>query len=148
MHSRIFQVSLDPIQRESWPDDDVVVENTRSSLIDYAFTLYNNDERKRSISNLASIIGSLFTLNADGVSMTYIGGMTEWKKSYVAHINTTASALNSNNVFGTLQLFRLQEAIKRPLSDNLFILGDEEFAVESVEFMEWIDRRFNVGDIL
>lgn len=148
MHSRIFQVDRGPIQRDEWPNEDAVVENSRSSLIDYAFTLKDDEERKRNIANLANLIGGMFALNIDGISMTYKGGMEEWRKSYVAHIITTAESLNSENVFNSLQLFNLQKAIKHPLPYNLFILGDDEFAIDSVEFMEWVDRRFKVGDIL
>lgn len=148
MHSRIFQVSKKPIDCEMWPDADCVAEYSSPMFsIDYAVTISNHNERKGNIAALVDDLMGMFTLNPDGFSMTYNGGMDAWKTQYIESIKEQVAMLDEKNVFHSAQLYCIQSAIKHPLGSRLFVTDENEFATDSNEFMEWVDG-LDAGDVV
>lgn len=148
MHSRIFQLSKQPIDTDMWPSADNIVEYSSTMYtIDYATAIENDDERKENVSDLVEVLNGMFVLNEDGLSMTYMGGMDVWKKKFIETLKMEVALLTPDNLFHSAKTWGIRDLIKRPLGGYLFTFDEDGWAVESDEFMEWADG-LAVGDVV
>lgn len=122
MFSTIFQLSNRPIEKREYIGIEHVGQGDMVYM-DYICEI-DSEDRKREIMNLAERIlpEGMFTLNADE-TLTYNGGFTEWRKTYLDLIRKRTDALTEKNIMewaGTV--YHLQKAILNPLAtDCLFI---------------------------
>ncbi|MDY4020089.1 MAG: hypothetical protein SOZ80_04855 [Prevotella sp.] len=142
MHSNIFQISTEPIEKKRYcnPDD---IDGGDMVSLDYAYDT-KTEERTALIRSLVENIlpQGMFTLNPDTETLTYNGGMAEWKKKYVADIQRHAMEVDEQNVMKWIgKAYHLQIAIANPLDTAcLFITEEYAPAEHSRELMLMIDR--------
>lgn len=145
MHSNIYQVSLIPIDVEDYANVDLITENSNVfNGIDYASEIKDIDERKDAIERLITNLDGLFELSPDSQSMTYKGGIEEWKKKLVKRIREESDVLTEKNIFG-IATYYIQDTIKNCVGSYLFVFGLDDYAVDSCDFMQWVND-LSVGD--
>lgn len=149
----IFQVSSEPIDRDYWAfESDVREYSYPICKIKYLSEISDDDddeynERKKVIAKFVETLGDVFTLNPDGQSMTYNGGVQQWKENYIQSLKDSVNALATDNVFIGPKLWRLEHRLKypEPMGHNLFIIDAACWADDSINFLSWVDC-LNVGD--
>lgn len=149
MHSRIYQFSPNPIDTDDYTNDDNITDSFH--WIDYVLEIDDEDERREEIQKLVEHVlpKGMFELNADGESITYKGGMEQWRRDFVERLHGYAGAITSQNVYNSLKLFELEHEIKWPLgNETMFIFEDYPVARTSGDFMECYVNGLNVGDVL
>lgn len=123
MHSIIYQISNRPIAKEDAVCMDNIMPGDFVSL-DYYYDL-SEEECKDEIRRLAEHIlpKGMFTVNADGKTLTYHGGFSAWSKSYIDNIRAKAEDVDESNVMQWIgPAYQLQKAVVNPLgTDRLFI---------------------------
>ena len=123
MHDTIYQISTKSIANPDYLNIDNIVAGEMAS-IDY---IYENTEEGRSF-DLKRLIEDIlpkgmFTLNADN-TLTYNGGFSEWRKTYLELIRTKMADINIGNVMQWVgPTYQLQKAIVNPLeTGSLFVM--------------------------
>lgn len=146
MHSTIFQVSNEPIRQEDWVNEDTVVEYSNTDCgIDYVVALTDDAEKKYQVARLAMQLGDMVTINPDGLSLTYNGGMDIWKRQFYKRIENIIATYKPQSL--TLSSFHVKQEIVHPIGMDLFIMDGNWNADDSGEFMSWLED-LNVGDVI
>lgn len=141
MHSRIFQISTEPISKENYLNEDTL-EQGDFAPYDYCSEI-NAEQRRWNIKRLVNEVlpKGMFELTSED-TMRYNGGIEQWKEEYVANIRAKAEAINVDNMLSWNTRNELEKAIKNPLrTDNHFYLngdGCQSFAEESFAFMDFV----------
>lgn len=150
MRSIIYQISRAPIGKEDYVDVDNVYAGEFVS-IDYVYEL-DDETRKEAITMLVNNIlpKGLFTLNEDGCSLTYMGGLNKWKQNHVDRLIGIAKTLTPKNVLKYIgPLYDIQKSLINPLNTaSIFVIGTEGnsgTAEKSGELMCMLDY-LKVGD--
>lgn len=99
MHSRIFQVSIQPIE----VDDYAVSSDFYDNSGDFADRIGDEQEggdRKNDIGRLADTLKDLFTLDEDGETLTYKGeaAMAAFKQAWADHLREEAAKVTADNI--------------------------------------------------
>ena len=96
MHSRIFQISTEPIDKENYLNEDTLQQGD-GSFYDYCSEI-DEENRKEDIANLVNyaLPNGMFELISDD-TMRYNGGIEQWKEEYVANIKKRADALTASS---------------------------------------------------
>ena len=150
MHSRIFQISTEPIDKENYLNEDTLQQGD-GSFYDYCSEI-DEEDRKEDIANLVNhaLPGGMFELISDD-TMRYNGGIEQWKEEYVANIKKRADALTVDNMLKWSSTYSLKQAIENPLDTayHFYLDGDgcQSFAEKSFAFMEFACT-LEVGTIL
>lgn len=100
MHSRIFQISTEPIDKENYLNEDTLQQGD-GSFYDYCSEI-DEENRKEDIANLVNyaLPNGMFELISDD-TMRYNGGIEQWKEEYVANIKKRADALTAESQTGS-----------------------------------------------
>ena len=121
MHSRIIELTLEPLDREDWAEETYFYDDDK---IDYLSSL-NDDERRESIDDWENgrdaIFGRLFT-RGDGDTIIFKGHESLMKvhKEWIDSIKEEVDSLSANESFDE---FRVFAAVNHVLhSDYLFYL--------------------------
>ena len=155
MHSFIFELAQHQILHEKgFGEDPTIANGDMVSPIDYA-TLLSGEKRKHAIDILMKSVlpKGMFTLNPDGESMTYNGGIGIWRKSYLTLLHDRIKAVNEDNILDWIgPAYQLQKAIVNPLDTNCLFIVDSfnDFlgpAERSSELMR-LAKRLKKGDVL
>lgn len=150
MRSIIYQIARAPIGKEEYVDVDNVYAGEFVS-IDYVYEL-DDEKRKEAITMLVDNIlpKGLFTLNEDECSLTYMGGLNQWKQNHIDRLIGIAKTLTPKNVlkyFGPL--YDIQKSLINPLNTTSIFVMDTEAnsgtAEKSGELMCMLDY-LKVGD--
>ena len=120
MHSRIFQISTEPIDKENYLNEDTLQQGD-GSFYDYCSEI-DEENRKEDIANLVNhaLPGGMFELISDD-TMRYNGGIEQWKEEYVANIKKRADALTVDNMLKWSSTYYLKQAIENPHWTQLII---------------------------
>ena len=143
MHNFIFQVDSNPIPEENYLREDCINEGDMV-YFDYADELSGN-EREEAIEYLVEKVlpKGMFSLNPD-YSITYNGGIEEWRNTYHDLITTTFRNITPENIFDIMGTYKLQKAIVNPLGKStLFVIdncGTDATAERSAHFMSMVDN--------
>ena len=141
MHSRIFQISTEPVDKDCYLDENTLAQGDYS-FYDYCANI-DDEERKEDIANLVeyALPKGMFELTSED-TIRYLGGIEQWKKEYVANVRQKAEALTVENMLEWGTTYYLNRAIKNPLdTDYYFYLdgsGCQSFAEASFVFMEFV----------
>lgn len=141
MHSRIFQISTEPIVKENYLNEDTLYQGD-GSFYDYCSNI-DDVERKENIACLVKDIlpKGMFELLGDD-AMRYNGGLEQWKEEYVTNIHKRADALTVENMLEWSSTYYLKRAIINPLDTEYhFYLdgsGCQSFAEQSFAFMQFV----------
>lgn len=150
MHGTIYQLGTSPISKYDYINPDNITEGD-TVYIDYADEVAQ-EERKSQLEKLLEILPKgMLTLNPDH-SMTYNGGIDEWRLSYVRLLKEKAEAITPDKAMEwTGPVNKLQMAVCNPLdTDSLFIIDygtSYSMAERSIEFMRLVEQ-LNPGDRL
>ena len=114
MHSRIFQITTEQVERENYLNENTL-EQGDASPIDYCSEI-DDDEREQ---NIACLVGAIlpkgmFTRVGTNI-IRYNGGMEQWKAETVAMIQEKAAALTADNLFRYSAHRNLEQALVNPL---------------------------------
>lgn len=114
MHSRIFQISTEPIDKENYLNEDTLQQGD-GSFYDYCSEI-DEEDRKEDIANLVNhaLPKGMFELISDD-TMRYNGGIEQWKEEYVANIKKRANALTADNMLEWGSTYYLKQAVENPL---------------------------------
>lgn len=149
MHGIIYQISASPIKPEHYASEDHIV----LSIADYCNRISEN-KRITLVKRLLSILpAGMFILNADGESLTYQGGMDEWKRGFISSIASLSQKIKPSSLFSwNGEANTIARLINNPLSTNTMFItetweGGSAEAQGSGCVMELIDT-LQPGDIL
>lgn len=86
MHSRIFQISTEPIDKENYLNEDTLQQGD-GSFYDYCSEI-DEEDRKEDIANLVNhaLPKGMFELISDD-TMRYNGGIEQWKEESMSPIS-------------------------------------------------------------
>ena len=141
MHSTIFQIAKEPINKGCYLQEDTLVQGD-GSFYDYCSEI-DDEERKRDIAILVDYIlpKGMFELTSED-TIRYIGGMKQWKEEYVNNIHRKAETLTVENMLEWGSTYYLKQAIENPLDTDFhfYLDGDgcQAFAEKSFAFMKFI----------
>lgn len=125
MHSRIFQISTEPIDKENYLNEDTLQQGD-GSFYDYCSEI-DEEDRKEDIANLVNyaLPNGMFELISDD-TMRYNGGIEQWKEEYVANIKKRADALTADNMLEWGSTYYLKQAVENPLdvAYHFYLDGD------------------------
>ncbi len=125
MHSRIFQISTEPIDKENYLNEDTLQQGD-GSFYDYCSEI-DEEDRKEDIANLVNhaLPKGMFELISDD-TMRYNGGIEQWKEEYVANIKKRANALTADNMLEWGSTYYLKQAVENPLdvAYHFYLDGD------------------------
>lgn len=119
MHSTIYQLGTSPISEDEYMNPETISEG-ESVCIGYADEIVEA-ERKSQMEELVEILPKgMFTLNND-LTLTYNGGINEWRHHYARLIRERAEAIDTDNVTEwTGPVYQLQKAITILLTPTAF----------------------------
>lgn len=143
MHSRIFQISTEPIDKENYLNEDTLQQGD-GSFYDYCSEI-DEEDRKEDIANLVNhaLPKGMFELISDD-TMRYNGGIEQWKEEYVANIKKRANALTADNMLEWGSTYYLKHGSGKSVGCRLsFLFGWrwlQSFAEQSFTFMEFVCR--------
>lgn len=142
MHSRIFQIATERIDKDCYLNEDTLTQGD-DSYYDYCSEI-DNDTRKEDIANLVeyALPKGMFTLVTED-TIRYNGGFEQWKESFVADIHTKAGAVTVDNVMDWGgSVYRLEKALKNPLDTayHFYLNGEkwQSYAEQSYAFMDFV----------
>ena len=148
MHSRIFQLSSVPIDTDEYADASSVADS--DERIDYAIEIHG-EERFAEINFLVEHIlpKGMFTLESDGETITYQGGIEQWRRDHVERLHGVANSITSQNVHGTIKRYELKQEIDWPLGYyTMFVPDEEQCAYDNGNYMAYYVSKLKVGDQL
>ncbi len=149
MHSTIYQLGTSPISEYNY------INPTHHRGRHRRLRLCQRGgawERKTQLEKLLEILPKgMLTLNHD-LSITYNGGIDEWRLSYAGLIKEKAEAITPDKAMTwTGPVYNLQMAVFNPLDTNCLFITDYGtgygVAERSIEFMRLINL-LNPGDRL
>lgn len=141
MHSRIFQISTERVDRDNYLDENTL-EQGSYDFYDYCANI-GDEERKEDISDLVeyALPKGMFELTSDD-TILYKGGIEQWKAEYVANVRKKAETLTVENMLEWSTIYYLKQAIENPLDTGYHFYLDGEgcqsFAEASFAFMEFV----------
>lgn len=142
MHSRIFQITTKPVDKENYLNE-FTLNQGENSFIDYCDEI-DDEERE---ANIVCLVGSvlpkgMFTRMGANV-IRYNGGMQQWKEEAIAKIKEKLAAITPDNYFW-IEHYNLKKAVENPLDAAYLFYTDEKgtqsWAEESYEFMQFVSR--------
>ena len=149
MHSRIFQISTEPIDKENYLNEDTLQQGD-NSFYDYCADI-DDESRKEDIAYLvnSALPKGMFELLSED-TMRYNGGIEQWKEEYVANIRKKAEELTVVNMWQWSTTYYFRQAIQNPLNTDyhFYLDGDgcQSFAEQSFAFMQFVSN-FDPGTI-
>ncbi len=141
MHSRVFQISTEPIVKENYLNEDTLNQGD-DAFYDYCANI-DDDEREEDIACLVNetLPKGMFELVGDGI-IRFNGGVEQWKEEYIANIRKKAEDLTVENMLEWSSTHYLKEAITNPLHTDYYFYLDKEgwqtYAEQSFAFMQLV----------
>ena len=142
MHSRIFQISTEPIDKENYLNEDTLQQGD-GSFYDYCSEI-DEENRKEDIANLVNyaLPNGMFELISDD-TMRYNGGIEQWKRSMSPISKRERMLLRQIicwNGGRPIISNRQWKSVGCRLSFYLDGDGCQSFAEQSFAFMEFVCR--------
>lgn len=133
MHSSIFEIRTERIEREDWMTEDVLYDDAN---IDYVEP-FDDEQRKEEIKGLVNDVlpQGMFTLVGDDV-LVYNGGAEEWEKKMAAEIRKKAATIG-DDIYGWSSTYReTRKLMNNPLDTTYrFVLWNNTISDNSYELM-------------
>lgn len=142
MHSRIFQISTEPIDKENYLNEDTLQQGD-GSFYDYCSEI-DEEDRKEDIANLVNhaLPKGMFELISDD-TMRYNGGIEQWKEEYVANIKKERMLLRQIICWNGVRPIISNRQWKIRWMSPIILFGWrwlQSFAEQSFTFMEFVCR--------
>lgn len=139
MHSTIFQITTEKVEKGDFLNEDTLFQGDNSDL-DYCSDI-GEEERKERIENLVNKIlpEGMFTL-VDEDTIRYNGGVEEWRDTWVRLLQDRCAQITASNIQEWNTLHHLKEAIDNPLDSGSRFYDDcgccADYSHKSGEFMK------------
>lgn len=145
MHSRIYQVGLNPISKEDWSSPEDFYENS-GDFADYIGDRYEGNDREDYIKGLAGALSDIFYLDGDSLVFKGIGNFI---KEWHGYIKELASKLGTT--YDDMALWHIRKATERTHKDvySRFVIEDwNSYAEPYAELVEYVVNHMKKGDRL
>lgn len=110
MHSKIYQVSLEPISEDEYASPSDFYDNS-SDFADYIGDEVEGDERKDSIDYLAEELSDVFDLDADNDALVF-KGLDKFKQQWMSAIREKAAAVTEENILEWRPRYMLEQVCR------------------------------------
>ncbi len=150
MHSKIYQISSQPISKEDYASPSDFYDNS-GDFADYIGDEVLGEERENYIGWFAVSVKDVFTAVGDGV-LVYKGkeALHEFKQKWADRIKEMANELTADNLLTELRLFSLREVTERTHVDISYRVTIEDWcggvAYPFGELFEWANSQLKEGD--
>lgn len=150
MHSKIFQISTKPIDKDDYKSPDEYYENS-GDFADYICDEVAEEDRQVYIDALAENLKGVFTPVAPGV-FAYNGeqAMREFKKLWAAEILDKAMDLTVDGFFSSHLLYQIRETTDCTHTGTSFRVDIDgwtgDIAYPFGELIKYADCRLKEGD--
>lgn len=146
MHSKIFQISSKPIDRDDYKCPDDYYDNS-SEFADYIGDEMKGERREECIGYLALNLSDLFSY--DGEAFVYKGNdaMHAFNKKWIDAIKESAGDLTDENLL--FNLYRLRKLTKSTHKESSFRFDIEEWngwAGPMYDIVDYAASRLKEGD--
>lgn len=142
MHSKIFQITTERVDKENYLNEDTLMQGDNSDF-DYCAEI-DDDERKEEIEYLVNHIlpEGMFELTSED-TILYKGCAEKWKEEFVSEIRKKAEAITPENMLEWIgPVYQLEKYLKDPLDTGYRFYTDTEgvqsYAEQSYEFLREI----------
>jgi hypothetical protein len=152
-HSRIFQVSIQPIEVDDYAVSSDFYENS-GDFADYIGDEQEGDDRKDDIGHLADTLRDLFTLDEDGEALTYKGetAMAAFKQAYADCLREEADKVTAENILEWQTRYEVRAISKEThlRTDYRFKIEDwnGDFADTPAELISYVADKMKEGEKL
>ena len=149
-HSRIFQVSIQPIEVDEYATPDNFYENS-GDFADYIGDEVEGDKRKEEIRYLAEELEDLFDLSDDGNALVYKGAdaMRKFKQEWADAIRKAAQEITADNVLESSPRWTVRSICEETHLQTSRRVSIEEwngYAGPMDDLVEWIAyKKFKAG---
>ena len=109
MHSKIFQISNKPIDKDDYQDPETYYDNS-GDFADYIGDEITGEEREEAIGYLADLLKDVFTHEGGGV-FCYEGkeAMQAFKQAWADELRRQAGLLTPENLFKSQRLYNIRK---------------------------------------
>lgn len=146
MHSKIYQMSLKPIEKDDYVSPGHFYDKVYE-FADYIGKAYDEQARKESILGLSEKLHEIFDL--DGEALVY-KGMGSFVKDWYSCIQRKANELNADkmDMLKLYHLYRLLERTHIDIYSRFYIEDLSEYAKPLPELINFIKNNMKSGDRL
>ncbi len=150
MHSKIFQISNKPIDREAYVTPSDFYESCEPWADYVGEPVDDADEIREYVKGLADCMKGVLTLNDDN-TLTYLGEekLREFKQEWVDYLRSLVIGLTADNILTDQNLWRIEKAVERSHVDRcsrFYIDAWNGWAGPMQDFIEFIDHSLKKGD--
>lgn len=151
-HSRIFQVSIQPIEVDDYATSSDFYDNC-SDFAGYIDDEQEGDDRKEDIGDLADTLKDLFTLDENGETLTYKGeaAMASFKQAWAGRLREEADKVTADNILQWKPRYdvrRTCEDTHLRTSYRFYIDGWNGCAGPCDDLIEYVADKMKEGDKL
>lgn len=151
-HSRIFQVSIQPIEVDGYATSSDFYENS-GDFADYIGDEQEGDDRKEDIGDLADTLRDLFTLDEDGETLTYKGetAMAAFKQAWADRLREEAAKVTAENILEWMPRYDVRRTCEEThlrTSYRFYIDGWNDCADSCDDLIEYVADKMKEGDKL
>lgn len=125
MHSKIFQVSKNPINKEEYATPEMYYNNSQDFADYIGDEVDNPEERKEYIEYLSEVLDDIFDL--EGETLVY-KGLDKFLSDWVKDIKELANNFNEQNISEAPNLWKLKSIIERTHLDCYFRFDIHDWA--------------------
>lgn len=148
MHSKIFQISTSPIDKEDYASPCRYYDNSQE-FADYIGDEEEGERREDYIKYLAELLSDLFSY--DGKAFVYKGktALRKFKRKWALAIRDFASKLTANNILSDCNLYHLRSLAKDTHLDTSFRFDIEEWngwAGPMYDLIDYAEYNLKSGD--
>lgn len=153
MHSRIFQVSIQPIEVDDYAVSSDFYDNS-GDFADYIGDEQEGGDRKEDIGHLADMLKDLFTLDEDGETLTYKGetAMMAFKQTWADRLHEESAKVTAENILDWYSRYKVCATSKETHlhTDYRFKIENwnGDFADTPAELISYAADKMKEGDKL
>lgn len=149
MHSRIFQVSSEPIGKDEYVSPSDFYDNS-NDFADYIGDEIEGEGRDDSVGYLAHELEGVFTAVGRD-HLVYLGddALREFKQKWADSIKAQAAELTADNILSDARLYRISLSTEETHVDSSYRFYIEEwngYAGPFSDIIEWAASRLHEGD--
>ena len=153
MHSRIFQVSLQPVKKEDYAVSSDFYDNS-SDFADYIGDELDGTERMENIGYLAEVLSDIFDFNKRSRVLVYKGeeAMKKFKEAWAAAIREKAEVLTADTILDWYKRYQVEKLCRKTHLDTCYRFCIVDWCDGVAEPMEdlisFVAERMKQGDKL
>ena len=150
MHSNIYQVSTQPIDKEKYKTSESFYEESGGWFDYIGDEVEDDEERKDCLDALSDILGDLFTPVGDGV-FAYKGeqAMRKFKDDFLEYLRNMIGSLSADSITKEQNLYKLRLACKEThieTSSRFYIEEWNGYAAPFSDLVGFAESNLKEGD--